>query len=81
MPCPPRMVGCRRDCLHRRMVEDYRAARERDERRRDEYAIGYPADERLYAAQHRMVTLRAWLVQLAGSGTYARVQPQDEAVV
>lgn len=28
MPCPPRMRGCRQDCLHRRLVEDYRDARQ-----------------------------------------------------
>lgn len=28
MPCPPKMLGCRRGCLHRAMVEDYRSQRD-----------------------------------------------------
>lgn len=72
MPCPPAMRGCRRDCLHRQLVEDYRAARERDELARDVEAIGYRADEQLHAARHPLVTFRSWLVQLSGQGIYSR---------
>lgn len=78
MPCPPRMIGCRRDCLHRAMVEDYRAARERDEARRGAVTIGYRGDEALYREQ--LVTFRSWLLALDGSGAYSRYAPRSEAI-
>ena len=54
-------------------MEDYRAARERDEIRRDETTIGYAADEALYEGP--MVTFKTWLEQNAGQGTYSRTPP------
>lgn len=77
MPCKPRMTGCRADCLHRALVEDYRAARERDEQRRDAETLGYPSDEQLYAARTRLVTFRRWLESTAGSGVYSRHDPSS----
>lgn len=61
---------CRVDCLHRQMVDDYRAARQRDEVARDEVTIGYRTDEQLYRGH--MVTFRKWLENLAGTGIYSR---------
>lgn len=65
------------DCLHRAMVEDYRAARERDERERDEQTIGYPTENANYHRNNpgAMVTFSSWLSQLAGSHTYSRQPP------
>lgn len=77
MPCKPRMSGCRADCLHRALVEDYRAARERDEAVRDAVTIGYATDERLYAETTPLVTFGSWLSSLAGSGAYSRGTPPD----
>lgn len=31
MSCSPRMTTCRSDCLHRRLVNEYRVERERQE--------------------------------------------------
>lgn len=78
MPCSSGMRSCRRDCLHRALVEDYRAARDRDERRRDVETIGYRADEQLYAAETPLVTFGSWLAAIAGSGIYSREQPPAE---
>lgn len=77
MPCPPQMRGCARSCLHRLMVEDYRAARQRDEDRRDEETIGYPTENANYARENGMVTFRSWLEQLAGQGIYSRTEPEE----
>lgn len=79
MPCSPGMRRCGRACLHRAMVEDYRAARERDERTRDEQTLGYAADEADYAQRHEMTTFKGWLESLAGKGTYSP-HPPDPGV-
>lgn len=60
------------------MVEDYRAARERDEAKRDEETIGYPTENANYAREHDMVTFKSWLTTLAGQGIYAPPEPDDE---
>lgn len=78
MPCPPRMRGCRADCLHRALVEDYRAARERDEIRRDEETIGYATENANYYRENGMVTFRSWLEQNAGQGAYSRYPEPPE---
>lgn len=57
------------------MVEDYRAARERDEQARDELTIGYAADEQLYRGS--VVTFRSWLTSLSGQHTYSRTPPHE----
>lgn len=79
MPCPPRMQGCRRDCLHRAMVEDYRAKREREEERLEERTGGYPADRALELAREPIVTFKSWLTRLAGSQAYARFPGEPAA--
>lgn len=58
------------------MVEDYRAARERDEIKRDEVTIGYEADEALYDGP--MVTFKSWLTQIAGQDIYTRTPQESE---
>ena len=77
MGCKPRMLGCRADCLHRALVEDYRAARERDEIVRDAVTLGYPEDEQLYRERTPLVTFGTWLSSLAGSGAYSRGTAPD----
>lgn len=60
------------------MVEDYQAARQRDEDKRDEETIGYPTENWNYHADTPLVTFRSWLEQLAGTHSYSRDLPQPE---
>lgn len=60
MPCSPGMRGCRRGCLHRQLVMDYRAERWRQEALREEATGGYATE----LAEHApIVTFRDWLEQ------------------
>ena len=68
MPCSKGMVKCRRDCLHRAMVRDYRAAREAAELRREAATAGYATETRQFGP---ILDFRAWLVWLAGERTAA----------
>lgn len=77
MPCSPGMRRCGPSCLHRLMVEDYRAARERDEAKRDEETIGYPTENANYAREHDMVTFKRWLTSIAGQGIYSPPAPDE----
>lgn len=63
MACPPAMRGCRRDCRHRLMVQEYRLAREAAEAARDAATLGYATERRAYGP---IVTFKRWLVDLAG---------------
>lgn len=57
MPCAPRMRGCKADCLHRRLVMDYRAERERQERAaEDEYRTRDGNED-----AEPLVTFKRWL--------------------
>ncbi len=62
MPCAPRMAGCRADCLHRRMVLDYRLARTAEEAVAEEVSIGYATEYAEYVAEHPLITFKDWLI-------------------
>lgn len=61
MPCAPRMRGCRADCLHRRLVQDYRAERERQLAAAEAASAGYAAEWREHVERHPLVTFADWL--------------------
>ncbi len=65
MPCKPGMVGCRRGCLHKRMVMDYRVARHSEEMAREAETLGYETEEKSYRDQHgNLITFKEWLIGL-----------------
>ena len=70
------MRRCKSACLHRQLVEDYRAAREREEAVRDEETIGHATENANYAREHGIVTFKRWLIDTAG--TYSPAEPSDE---
>ena len=60
MPCAPRMTTCKRDCRHRLMVSEYRAARAAQEADREAATSMYPTE----LAEHPpLLTFRDWLEQ------------------
>jgi hypothetical protein len=59
MPCAPRMAGCSTRCLHRQLVEDYRAARAAAELAAERTHRGYPTERAELAG--RLITFRRWL--------------------
>ena len=61
MPCSPGMVACAATCLHRALVEDYRAERARQEDVAEAASLGYATEWALYVADHPLVTFGAWL--------------------
>jgi hypothetical protein len=64
MPCKPRMAGCRRGCLHRRLVFDYRNARQAAEALRGELTLGYAAEAKIAEAELGPIepTFKQWIV-------------------
>lgn len=64
MPCKPGMAGCRRGCLHRQMVQEYRVARHAAVLEREAATGDYPAE---LAAYPEIITFKAWLIGLAGA--------------
>ena len=58
MPCAKGMAACRRSCLHRQLVTEYRAAREAAELALEAETGMYPAE---LAAARRPITFREWL--------------------
>lgn len=67
MPCPPRMLGCRRGCRHKAMVTEYRAARHAAVLARESATASYPSETAAYGP---IVTFRSWLLALAGGACY-----------
>lgn len=63
MPCKPRMAGCRASCLHRQLVDDYRAARAAAEAAQEAKDYGYTTERRLNGP---IITFRDWLTGMAG---------------
>lgn len=61
MPCTAGMTGCRLGCLHRRMVEEYRAERLRQTETAAEAALGYRTEYAEYLAAHPLITFAQWL--------------------
>lgn len=58
MPCSPGMTKCRRDCLHRAMVESYRAASAAEDLQIEAETNGYTTEQ---AERGRRLTFKAWL--------------------
>lgn len=73
MPCSKAMRSCRRDCLHRKLVLEYRDARDAYEAVVEREAIGYATEERDYKRDHPGPTFKAWLQGTAG----ARQNPEE----
>lgn len=63
MPCPPQMLGCRRGCRHRAMVEEYRLARHAAECAREDATRGYATELSEYQP---IITFKLWLTAVAG---------------
>lgn len=63
MPCKTGMVGCRRGCLHRQMVQEYRLARHAAVLKREEATGGYESE---IAAYGPIITFKTWLQSTAG---------------
>ncbi len=70
MPCAPRMTvrkddepgsGCRLECLHRRLVQEYRDERDRQHEAAVEASIGYATEYQEYIEQHPLPTFKDWL--------------------
>ena len=61
MPCSKRMVGCKRDCQHRQMVQEYRLARHNAELAREEATSGHATEIALYGP---IVTFKDWLTSM-----------------
>lgn len=62
MPCRKRMVGCKTDCLHRALVNEYRLARLNDEQHAEAASIGYATEYAEYVAAHPLITFQEWLI-------------------
>lgn len=65
MPCPPRMVGCRRDCAHRSFVMAYIAERERQLEAADVASGGYETERREYLSENPPITFQEYLIHTA----------------
>lgn len=63
MPCSPGMRKCRRGCLHRMLVDDYRSERHRQVIERENATGGYESEIAEYG---QIVTFKSWLQQMAG---------------
>lgn len=61
MSCTAGMTGCRLGCLHRRLVQDYRAERLRQAEHAAEAALGYRREYAEYLEAHPLITFRQWL--------------------
>jgi hypothetical protein len=55
------MLKCRADCLHRRDVQDYRAARNADEERMERETRLFPGDIRIWKEANYMINFKDWL--------------------
>ena len=65
MSCTKGMRACRRGCLHRQLVEEYRDWRHSwEQRREDEHHMQLEDAE--YAAMYPAPTFKAWLAARAG---------------
>lgn len=61
MPCTKGMTECRRNCLHRHTVNEYRVAREAAEQAREAETRGYRTETAEYGP---ILTFREWLETL-----------------
>jgi len=55
------MLTCRADCLHRRDVQEYRAARNADEERMEHETRLFAGDVALWKEANYMITFKDWL--------------------
>lgn len=71
MPCAKRMSvatngevgsGCKLDCLHRALVNDYRINRHNEEQAAEAASIGYATEYAEYVAEHPLTTFKEWLI-------------------
>ena len=62
MPCSKAMLKCRADCLHRRDVQEYRAARNADEERMERETRLFPGDIAIWKEANYMITFKDWLI-------------------
>lgn len=60
MPCRKRMAGCSINCLHRQTIEEYRAARQAEEERREQETAMYSAELADYG---NIIHLKEWLTK------------------
>lgn len=61
MPCSKAMRTCRADCLHRRDVQEYRAARNADEERMERETRLFPGDIVIWKEANYMINFKDWL--------------------
>lgn len=61
MPCTPGMRRCKLDCLHRRMVTNYHAARQAYDEALEAATALYPAEVAEYKRVNPGITFREWL--------------------
>jgi hypothetical protein len=61
MPCAKGMARCRLGCLHRALVLDYRAERERQQHAAERHSRGYATELAEYLEAHPLLTFRDWL--------------------
>lgn len=66
MPCSKAMRGCRRDCLHRQMVLEYRDARDAYDAQLEAATSMYDAEVADYKRDHPGPTFKAWLEGIKG---------------
>lgn len=59
--CKPRMSGCAASCLHKQLVETYRAAQHADWSALEAETMLYEAEVREYRETRPALTFRAWL--------------------
>ena len=65
MPCAPGMAKCKKGCLHRAFVADYRAERDAQAVRAEAVTGGYEAETAEYfgpAGREQRWTFKRWLV-------------------
>lgn len=62
MPCSRGMRLCRSDCLHRRDVGEYRAARQADEERMEYETRLFAGDVTIWKEANYMITFKDWLI-------------------
>lgn len=69
MPCAKAMRGCRSDCLHRKLVLEYRDARDAYDLEAERVSLGYATELADYHRDHPGPTFKAWLEGTAGART------------
>ena len=55
------MRGCKKSCLHRALVEEYRIARHNEEMQMENVCMGYATEEEIYRSENPLITFKDWL--------------------